>query len=77
MLTVMKNIINRFFRPAEPGYTPDIEETGRRTLFTIFLLLLILPLLLFGGHLIFVRKLYFFAVPKAVACALGVQSVFP
>jgi len=49
---LIKNILRKITGPVKLGYLPDIEDRGRRRLFAIFMILLILPLLLFGTHLI-------------------------
>lgn len=49
---MLANITSKITRPVNGGYTPDIEDSGRRRLFSVFIILLSLPLIVFGAELI-------------------------
>ncbi len=52
MSPLLKKISDKFLRQLSGTVSSDIEEAGRRKLFSIFLFLLIAPLVIFGAHLI-------------------------
>ncbi len=51
MASILNKILIKAF-PQSGDYSSDIEDSGRRRLFAIFLALLVLPLILFGAYLI-------------------------
>ncbi|HPJ43403.1 MAG TPA: PAS domain S-box protein [Spirochaetota bacterium] len=75
MASLLKKIYGKFSDQLSGTASSDIEEAGRRNLFSIFLLLLIAPLLIFGTYLI-KSGYYGYGIVDYIVAALFVTFLF-
>jgi len=75
---MLNNLKNRLLPPGQPameGSSREIEESGRKRLFIIFLMLLIVPMFIFGTFL-FIEGLFMRGVVNYAICLIFIVFAF-